>query len=78
MASLQDSIQNDPGYWVLLFDLFTAGRRNPEIRREVVLLSSLVGADGYHALVNQADEAEIAEVDRVRADALRAFEAFLP
>lgn len=35
VASLQDSIENDPGYWVLLFDLFTAGRRNPEIRREV-------------------------------------------
>ena len=35
VADLQDSIQNDPGFWVLLFDLFTAGRRNPEIRREV-------------------------------------------
>ena len=27
---------------------------------------------------DEDDEAEIAEVDRVRADALRAFEAFLP
>jgi AcrR family transcriptional regulator len=35
VASLEDSIQNDPGFWVLLFDLFTAGRRNPEIQREV-------------------------------------------
>lgn len=35
VSDLQDSIQNDPGFWVLLFDLFTAGRRNPEIRREV-------------------------------------------
>src|SRR5687767_3081931 len=35
VADLQDSIQNDPGFWVLLFDLFTAGRRNPDIRREV-------------------------------------------
>ena len=35
VADLQDSIQNDPGFWVLLFDLFTAGRRNPEIQREV-------------------------------------------
>ena len=25
----------EPGFWVLLFDLFTAGRRNPEIQREV-------------------------------------------
>ena len=35
VANLEDSIQNDPGFWVLLFDLFTAGRRNPEIQREV-------------------------------------------
>src|SRR5262245_15585807 len=38
VADLQDSIQNDPGFWVLLFDLFTAGRRNPEIQREVAEL----------------------------------------
>jgi AcrR family transcriptional regulator len=35
VADLEDSIQNEPGFWVLLFDLFTAGRRNPEILREV-------------------------------------------
>jgi AcrR family transcriptional regulator len=35
VADLEDSIQNDPGFWVLLFDLFTAGRRHPEIQREV-------------------------------------------
>jgi AcrR family transcriptional regulator len=35
VADLQDSIQNDPGFWVLIFELFTAGRRNPEIEREV-------------------------------------------
>ena len=35
VANLEDSIQNDPGFWVLLFELFTAGRRNPEIQREV-------------------------------------------
>jgi AcrR family transcriptional regulator len=35
VANLQDLIENDPGFWVLLFDLFTAGRRNPEIQREV-------------------------------------------
>src|SRR5829696_2827743 len=35
VASLEDLIQNEPGFWVLLFDLFTAGRRNPEIQREV-------------------------------------------
>jgi AcrR family transcriptional regulator len=35
VADLQDSIQNEPGFWVLLFDVFTAGRRNPEIQREI-------------------------------------------
>jgi AcrR family transcriptional regulator len=35
VADLEDSIQNEPGFWVLLFELFTAGRRNPEIQREV-------------------------------------------
>jgi AcrR family transcriptional regulator len=38
VADLLDSIQNDPGFWVLLFDLFTAGRRNPEIEREIAEL----------------------------------------
>lgn len=35
VSNLQDSIQNEPGFWVLIFELFTAGRRNPEIQREV-------------------------------------------
>ncbi|MBM3666476.1 MAG: TetR/AcrR family transcriptional regulator [Actinobacteria bacterium] len=35
VANLQDSIQNEPGFWVLIFELFTAGHRNPEIQREV-------------------------------------------
>lgn len=35
VASLQDSIRNEPEFWVLIFELFTAGRRNPEIEREV-------------------------------------------
>ena len=38
VADLEDSIQNEPGFWVLIFDLFTAGRRNPEIGREVAEL----------------------------------------
>ena len=33
--SLLDLIENEPGFFVLLFELFTAGRRNPEIQREV-------------------------------------------
>ncbi len=35
VSNLEDSIQNEPGFWVLIFELFTAGRRNPEIQREV-------------------------------------------
>jgi AcrR family transcriptional regulator len=35
VSDLEDSIQNDPGYWLLIFELFTAGRRNPEIEREM-------------------------------------------
>jgi AcrR family transcriptional regulator len=35
VADLKDSIENEPGFWVLIFELFTAGRRNPDIQREV-------------------------------------------
>ena len=33
VASLQDTIENDPGYFDLLFELFIAGRQNAEIQR---------------------------------------------
>src|SRR5690348_6362534 len=35
VSSLLDLVENDPGFFVLLFELFTAGRRHPEIEREV-------------------------------------------
>jgi len=35
VASLMDIIENEPGFFLLLFELFSAGRRNPEIQREV-------------------------------------------
>jgi AcrR family transcriptional regulator len=35
VTSLMDLIDNDPGYFLLLFELFSAGRRNPDILREV-------------------------------------------
>jgi AcrR family transcriptional regulator len=35
VASLMDLIENEPGFFVLLFELFTAGRRNPDISREM-------------------------------------------
>jgi AcrR family transcriptional regulator len=33
VASLQDTLENEPGYFDLLFELFIAGRHNPEIQR---------------------------------------------
>jgi AcrR family transcriptional regulator len=38
VANLQDLIDHEPGYFDLLFELFIAGRRNPEIQREVAEL----------------------------------------
>jgi AcrR family transcriptional regulator len=35
VSSLTDLIDNDPGFFLLLFELFSAGRRNPDIQREV-------------------------------------------
>jgi hypothetical protein len=35
VSNLMDLIENEPGFFVLLFELFTAGRRNPEVQREV-------------------------------------------
>ena len=38
VSNLEDWIENEPAFFVLLFDLFTAGRRNPEIEREIAEL----------------------------------------
>lgn len=35
VSSLLDLIENEPGFFVLIFELFTAGGRNPELQREV-------------------------------------------
>lgn len=35
VSSLNDLIENEPEFFTLLFEIFTAGRRNPEIRQEV-------------------------------------------
>lgn len=35
VASLMDLIENEPAYFLLLYELFSAGRRNPDIQREV-------------------------------------------
>ncbi|HET7418257.1 MAG TPA: TetR/AcrR family transcriptional regulator [Solirubrobacterales bacterium] len=35
VSSLTDMIDNEPGFFFLLFELFSAGRRNPDIQKEV-------------------------------------------
>lgn len=35
VASLNDMIENEPSFFLLLFELFSAGRRNPDIQKEV-------------------------------------------
>lgn len=35
VASLTDLIDNEPAFFLLLYELFSAGRQNPEIQREV-------------------------------------------
>lgn len=40
VSSLLDTIEHDPGAYSLLFEVFSAGRRNPEIQREVADLFS--------------------------------------
>jgi AcrR family transcriptional regulator len=35
VSSLTELIENEPGFFLLLFELFSAGRRNPDIQREV-------------------------------------------
>jgi AcrR family transcriptional regulator len=35
VASLNDMIENEAGFFLLLFELFSAGRRNPDIQKEV-------------------------------------------
>lgn len=41
VSSLTDMIENEPGFYLLLYELFSAGRRNPEIRHEVGQLFEL-------------------------------------
>jgi AcrR family transcriptional regulator len=38
VAGAEGVLQNDPGFYVILFELFTAGRQNPEIRAELAEL----------------------------------------
>jgi AcrR family transcriptional regulator len=35
VAGAEEILRSDPGFYVLIFELFTAGRQNPEIRAEL-------------------------------------------
>jgi AcrR family transcriptional regulator len=71
VADLEDSIQNEPGFWVLLFELFTAGRRNPEIQREVAELFSRT--KGHVADILRAKAGEGVITPRFEIDAVVGF-----
>jgi len=56
VSSLTDMIENDPGFFLLLYELFSAGRRNPDIQREVGQLFERTRS--HVAEVLEAKEAE--------------------
>src|ERR1700709_1715967 len=71
VASLTDMIENEPGFFLLLFELFSAGRRNPDIQHEV---GQLFEATRSHvAAVLRAKEAEGILSRRFDAEAVVAY-----
>jgi AcrR family transcriptional regulator len=38
VSGAEDLLREDPGFYVILFELFTAGRQNPDIQRELAEL----------------------------------------
>jgi hypothetical protein len=38
VSGAEDILKTDPGFYVILFELFTAGRQNPDIQRELATL----------------------------------------
>ena len=38
VSGAEDLLQTDPGFYVILFELFTAGRQNPDIQKELAEL----------------------------------------
>jgi AcrR family transcriptional regulator len=56
VASLMDLIDNEPGFFLLLFELFSAGRRNPEIQAELGQL--FVRTRSHVAEILKAKESE--------------------
>ena len=71
VSNLLDLIENEPGFFDLIFEVFTAGRRNPEIQREVAELFNR--SRGHVAEVLRAKEEEGVLSLRFDAEATVAF-----
>jgi AcrR family transcriptional regulator len=64
--SLEDLVERDPGFVALMFELFTSGRRNPEIAAEFAALqratrthvAELLAARQREGVIRLADEPE--------------------
>jgi AcrR family transcriptional regulator len=64
--SLEDLVERDPGFVALMFELFTSGRRNPEIAAEFAALqratrtqvAGLLAARQREGVIRLADEPE--------------------
>ncbi len=71
LASLKDLIENEPAFFLLLYELFSAGRRNPEIQREVGQLFDRTRS--HVAEILEAKEREGVLSLRYEADAIVAY-----
>ena len=56
VSSLTDLIDNDPGFFLLLYELFSAGRRKPEIQHEVGQLFEATRSHVAKVLRTKEDE----------------------
>jgi AcrR family transcriptional regulator len=71
LASLTDLIDNEPAFFLLLYELFSAGRRNPEIQHEVGQLFDRTRS--HVAEILEAKEREGVLSLRYDADAIVAY-----
>ncbi len=71
LASLNDLIENEPAFFLLLYELFSAGLRNPEIQREVGQLFDRTRS--HVAEILEAKEREGVLSLRYEADAIVAY-----
>ena len=71
VSSLADLIENDPSFFLLIYELFSAGRRNPDIQEEVGRLFATTRA--HVAEVLRAKEREGVLSLRFDAEAVVSF-----